>query len=69
MNIHCHITEEYSVSTVEFSTMQVYGHVAESSSNYTKPKWHHKLRGALSIATMAQTSLLKGLGMPIRQSP
>jgi len=49
--------------------MQVYGHIAESSSNYRKAKRHHTLRGALSNATMAQMLLLKGLGMPTKQFP
>jgi len=40
------------------STMQVYGHIAESSSNYKKPKQHHMLCGTLSNATMAQMLLL-----------
>jgi len=43
--------------------MQVQGNIAESSSNYRKPKRHHTLRGALSNATRAQMLLLKGLGM------
>jgi len=49
--------------------MQLYGHIADSSSNYRKPKRHNTLRGALSNATMAQMLLLKGLGMPTKQSP
>jgi len=53
----------------KISTMQVYGHIAESSSNYIKPKRHHALHGALSNATRAQMLLLKGLGMPTKQSP
>jgi len=53
----------------KISTMQVNGHIAESSSHYTKPKRHHTLSGAVSNATRAQMLLLKGLGMPIKQSP
>jgi len=49
--------------------MQVYGPVAESSSNYRKPKRNHTLRGDLSNAKRAQMSLLKGLGMPTKQPP
>jgi len=46
--------------------MQVYGHIAESSSDYRKSKQHRTLRGAVSNATRAQMLLLKGLGMPTR---
>ena len=46
----------------------VYGHIAESSSNYTKPKRHHTLRGAVSNAKRAPNLLLKGLNMPTNQS-
>jgi len=49
--------------------MHVYGHIAESSSNYRKPKRQYTLRGALSNATVAQMLLAKGLGMPTKQSP
>jgi len=41
----------------------VYGHIAESSSNYWKPMRHHTLRGAVPNPTRAQMLLLKGLGM------
>jgi len=49
--------------------VQMYGHIAESSSNYRKPKMHYMLRGAVSNATMAHMLLLKGLGMPTKQCP